>query len=433
MRFYSTKNRSQTFSLKEAILQGLAPDGGLFMPESIPPLADQIINILPEMTFQEIALQMARPFLQQDFTETEIERLITQAFDFDVPLVPLTGELFVLELFHGPTLAFKDFGARFMARLVELITQKENKELTILVATSGDTGSAVAHAFYNKKNVRVILLYPSGMVSEIQEKQLTTLGANVTALEIEGTFDDCQRLVKQAFSDKDLRRKRNLTSANSINIARLLPQAFYYAYAVGQLPFKDRLVAVSVPSGNLGNLTGGLIARRMGVPIHQFVAGMNANDVFLQYLTSGRFTPRIVRPTISNAMDVGNPSNFFRILDLFEHDHQRIKSAIYGARFNDAWTRLAIKQAFEKYGYIFDPHGAVGLLAMEKFVQDCKAENWQKIVLETAHPAKFKDVVKESCGQKVQNPPRLAKTLQKEKKAILLDKDYSIFKEWLLS
>jgi len=433
MRFYSTKNKSLQANLKEAVLRGLAPNGGLFMPLEIPLLPQNFLKNLKGLSFKEAALEMAKPFLRDDFSLFEIEQLIERAFPFSAPLQSLTDNLHVLELFHGPTLAFKDFGAQFMAALTERFTQKQDQELTVLVATSGDTGSAVAHGFYRKQGVRVVLLYPSGMVSEIQEKQLTTLGANVTALEIEGTFDDCQWLVKQAFNDADLRQKLLLTSANSINIARLLPQSFYYAYAVAQLPEMQQPIVISVPSGNLGNLTGGLLAQRMGIPVSRFVSAMNTNDVFMEYLQTGRLRPRIVRPTLSNAMDVGNPSNFYRILDLFDQDHEKIKNAIYGASFTDEETRLAIKQAYEKFSYIFDPHSAVGFLAMEKFRTEMPANKWQGIILETAHPAKFKPIVEQSGVPDVPVPYRLAATLNKEKKAIKFSKSFDDFKEWLLN
>ncbi len=431
MKFYSTRDKASRYTLKEAVLLGLAPDGGLFMPEEIPALPPAIIQNLPEMNFKEIAFELAWPFLKADFNRATVEHFMDQAFTFEAPLKPLTNDLFVLELFHGPTLAFKDFGAQFMAQLLEQMVQETGQELTILVATSGDTGSAVARGFFKKKGIQVVLLYPANRVSEIQEKQLTTIGENVTALEIDGTFDDCQRMVKQAFNDPDLREKLHLTSANSINIARLLPQTFYYAAAFAQLPPSNRAVVVSVPSGNLGNLTAGLMAQQMGIPIHQFVSALNVNDVFLHYLKSGRFNPRTAVPTISNAMDVGNPSNFDRILDLFGKNYSKIKQVIWGGRFSDAQTRQAIQWAYQKLAYLFDPHGAVGFLALQKFLKESKVDHWQAIVLATAHPAKFKVVVEQSCGQTIALPARLAETLKKPKRAELLSKHFNVFKEWL--
>ncbi len=433
MRFYSTVQKDKRFTLRDVVLMGLAPDGGLFMPETIPALSSEFWKQLPKWRFTDLAYWMAEPFLKADFTPEQIRRLVEESFPFEAPLKALDNNLFVLELFHGPTLAFKDFGAQFMARLVEWIAQQEERPLTVLVATSGDTGSAVAHGFYRKQGVQVVLLYPSGKVSEIQEKQLTTLGHNVIALEVEGTFDDCQKLVKQAFNDSLLKQTMRLTSANSINFARLLPQSFYYAYALAQLPKRHAPVVISVPSGNLGNLTGGLLAQRMGLPVWRFVSAMNANDVFFHYLQTGRFTPRPAQPTISNAMDVGNPSNLQRILDLFEHQHERVRQVIYGAHFSDEQTRKAIRQAYQNYGYLFDPHGAVGLLGIEQFAQEMHPQTVTKIVLETAHPAKFKDIVEDSCGVKVPLPERLAQTLTKPKSSVKMPANFAWFKEWLLS
>lgn len=431
MRFYSTKNHRFIVSLREAVLRGLAPDGGLFMPIDIPVLKKNVLEAMPEMSFAEIAFEMASVFLKDDLSSQQLTAIVEKALNFDVPLHPLTDDLFVLELFHGPTLAFKDFGARFMARLMARFVEEEEKEVTILVATSGDTGSAVASGFLGLRGFRVVLLYPSGMVSEIQEKQLTTIGGNVTALEVDGSFDDCQRLVKNAFVDEELKKAINLSSANSINIARLIPQSFYYAYAWAQLPKKNSSLAVSVPSGNLGNLTAGLFARAMGIPIKRFVAAMNANDVFLEYLRKGTFTPRQVIPTLSNAMDVGNPSNLYRILDLFDGDAERIRKVVYGASFDDQQTREAISMIKKRYDYLMDPHGAVGFLALRQFVEETGAESWQKIVLETAHPAKFRTAVEECTGEKVPIPERLAECLKKEKFSIKISNKYEEFKQWL--
>ncbi len=431
MKFYSTKNKALRVTLKEAVLQGLAADGGLFVPETLPQLPSKVVEALPEMSFQEIALTLARTFLH-DVPDYALRKIIEEALYFEAPLHPLQENWFVLELFHGPTLAFKDFGARFMARLMAWLRRHETKELVILVATSGDTGSAVASGFFNQPGFRVVLLYPSGMVSEIQEKQLTTIGGNVTAVEVQGTFDDCQRLVKQAFTDAQLRQTLTLSSANSINLARLIPQTFYYAAAWAQLKDIKARPVVSVPSGNLGNLTAGLWAQKMGIPIDRFVAAMNANDVFWDYLQKGVFLPRKAIPTLSNAMDVGNPSNFFRILDLFDYNYAQITEHIYGARFTDEETRKAIAEIWQRHAYLMDPHGAVGYLALAEFAEKSKQKGQPKIVLETAHPAKFKDVMETCTGQKVPLPERLQKAMSGRKEAVVLSNRFEAFKQWLM-
>ena len=430
MKFYSTKNKQLRVRLREAVLQGLAPDGGLFMPEFIPAVDAPYLR---GMTFQEIAMTLARPFTDGELSSNQLQEIIEDAFTFPVPLYPLSEDLHVLELFHGPTLAFKDFGARFMARLMAKFTVRQDRERLILVATSGDTGSAVASGFYAQPGMRVILLYPSGMVSKIQEQQLTTLGGNVTALEVDGSFDDCQRLVKQAFIDKDIREQCSLSSANSINIARLIPQSFYYAAAWSALPGSNTPLVMVVPSGNLGNLTAGLIARRMGIPILKFVSAMNANDVFLGYLVKGTFQPRPTIPTISNAMDVGNPSNYYRILDLYENDVRNLRKTVYGASFSDQDTQQAINQVYDQFNYMMDPHSAVGFLALQQFLSENKVNDWRQIILETAHPAKFKDIVESCTGRPVRIPQRLAVCLDKPKHAFTMSSLFSDFKEWLLS
>jgi threonine synthase len=431
MKFYSTKNKSLRVTLKDAVLQGLAVDGGLFVPETLPRLPADVIEALPAMSFREIAFTLAKSFADE-LPNSALQNIIDEALTFEVPLRRLGENLFVLELFHGPTLAFKDFGARFMARLMGWLRRHETKELVILVATSGDTGSAVASGFFNRPGFRVVLLYPSGMVSEIQEKQLTTIGGNVTAVEVQGTFDDCQRLVKQAFTDAQLRQTLALSSANSINIARLIPQMFYYAAAWAQLNDVTARPVVSVPSGNLGNLTAGLWAQKSGIPIERFVAAMNANDVFFEYLQKGLYMPRKAVPTLSNAMDVGNPSNFFRILDLFDYNYARICDHIYGARFTDDETRQAIAEIWQKHAYLMDPHGAVGYLALDEFQRKESAAGRPAIVLETAHPAKFKEVVEECSGQRVPVPERLQKALAGEKQAVVLSNRFDEFKQWLM-
>ena len=430
MRFYSTRNPALRVSFREAVLQGLAPDGGLFMPAEIPYLSDAVVHRLPKMPLPEIAAHLLTPYLQEDFTSGDILRLIEEAFTFPAPVTPLTETLFILELFHGPTLAFKDFGAQFMASVFQRLAEQTRRTITILVATSGDTGSAVARGFWKKEGLRVVLLYPAGKVSDIQERQLTALGENVFPVKIHGTFDDCQRLVKTAFMDRALRDKLALSSANSINIARLLPQMVYYAAGFAQLPETRQPVTVIVPSGNLGNLTAGLMAARMGIPFAHFVAALNKNDVFLHYLESGEFQPRPAVPTLSNAMDVGNPSNLERIVDLYHHNHADIRRAISAYRFDDAATRQAIQHVARTFDYILDPHTAVGYLATEAHRQATESTG-QWLLLSTAHPAKFNTTIAEVLGRPTPTPERLARVLQHEPNATPLSAEYADFKDFL--
>jgi threonine synthase len=431
MKFYSTNHQIKNASLKEAVLSGLAPDGGLFMPETIPEFPADFFETLDLMTFQEIAFEVARPFLEADLPEFALKKIINEAFNFDTPLVPLDQNIFALELFHGPTLAFKDFGARFMARLMAFLNGDADKELALLVATSGDTGSAVAHGFLNVPGIQVFILYPSGKISHIQEQQLTTMGGNITALEVDGAFDDCQHLVKQAFLDPELTREMNLTSANSINIARLIPQSFYYFYAMSRLERTKAPAVFAVPSGNFGNLTGGLLAKRMGLPITRFVAATNANNVVPHYLASGNFEPQSTIATISNAMDVGNPSNFARILDLYQGDFEKIKSDIFGASFSDDQTRAAIKEVYQQHRYILDPHGAVGYLGLREYLANAE-KSTQGVFLETAHPAKFQDVIQAALNESVEVPFRLKEYLNREKQSVRLSNHFTELKELLL-
>jgi threonine synthase len=429
MLFYSTNNRSYKVSLEEAVIRGLAPDNGLYMPEVIVPFPESYFETLPNKSFQQIGFEVAKQLLGDDVPSDVLQRIINHTISFDVPLVQLEPNIFSLELFHGPTLAFKDFGARFMSQLLGHFVKKSNREVTILVATSGDTGSAVANGFLDVPNTRVIVLYPSGKVSDIQEKQFTTLGKNITALEVDGNFDDCQRLVKQAFGDSELQQRLFLTSANSINIARLIPQSFYYFYAWSRL--KDRRdVVASVPSGNFGNLTAGLLAKRMGLPIQHFVASTNANDIVPQYLISKKFEPRPSIATISNAMDVGNPSNFARMLDLYFGSWSRLSQDISGYSFTDYETHKQMRDVYQQNGYILDPHGAVGLLGLKRFL----AQNPSKtgFFLETAHPAKFKEVVEETLGGSIQIPEKLKAFVAHQKKTIQLQADFNELKDWLL-
>src|SRR5882757_9823336 len=366
MKFYSTNNSKNLVSLQEAVIKGLAPDNGLYMPEKIPAFSSDFFNSLSEKTFQEIAYDVAKEFVDGDISSDQLKNIIDHTISFDAPLVEVEKGIFALELFHGPTLAFKDFGARFMSQVLGHFAQQQKREIVILVATSGDTGSAVANGFLGVPGTRVVVLYPSGKVSEIQEKQFTTLGKNITAVEINGTFDDCQRLVKQAFLDQELKASFFLTSANSINMARLIPQSFYYFYAWSRLPNKKNVV-FSIPSGNFGNLTAGLIAKKMGLPIQHFIAATNINDIVPHYLTTKEYLPKSSASTISNAMDVGNPSNFARMLDLFHHDHSAMKKEITGYAFTDEETRSVMREVFEKFNYTLDPHGAIGYLGLKKY------------------------------------------------------------------
>lgn len=433
MKFYSTNNKSNLLSFEEAVMKGLADDGGLFVPVSIPYLGNNFFKDIENKSFVEVALEVTKHFVEDEIPKNKLEEIVSEAINFPAPIVEIAKNLFVLELFHGPTLAFKDFGARFMAKTMGYFAQKENTHLKILVATSGDTGSAVANGFYDTPGINVYILYPKGKVSRIQEQQLTTLDKNITAIEIDGTFDDCQRLVKTAFVDLELTNKLNLSSANSINIARLLPQSFYYIEAYKQLPDKSRPVVFSVPSGNLGNITAGLLAKKMGLPIHKFIGATNKNDVFTEFIQSGKFSPRASVLTLSNAMDVGNPSNLSRIINLYSNSIQEICKDVYSATFDDDRTRKAIKQVYDEFNYIIDPHGAVGYLAAEKYLKDEQDQKINSIVLGTAHPAKFKDVVEKELKIDLEIPSRLAVCMEKEKKVISLSSNYDEVKDFLLS
>ncbi len=428
MKYYSLTTPSRKVSFQQAVLQGLAPDGGLYMPEFIPELSTDFIRQLPSLSKTDIGFTVARSFVDERIPIEILREIINETISFDFPLVTLEENVFALELFHGPTLAFKDVGARFLARILQHIAQTTHQEITVLVATSGDTGSAVAHGFYNVEGIRVVILYPAGMVSALQEKQFTTLGRNIQAVKVAGTFDDCQRLVKQAFQDEELRNKIFLTSANSINIARLIPQSFYYFFAWSQLSTSN--VVFSVPSGNFGNLTAGVLAKKMGLPIHAFVAATNANDVVPEYLHTNVFTPRASTQTISNAMDVGNPSNFPRLLALYDNDWDSITKEIYGYAFTDTETRKAIADVFAKKNYILDPHGAVSYLGLKKYLADNPEA--KGIFLETAHPSKFPDVVEFAIQQSITLHPALAELANKQIQSVSCTSDFSDFKKLLM-
>lgn len=431
MQFYSTNDLSLRVSLKEAVIKGLPDDQGLYMPHHIPVMPADFFTQIHQLTFQEIAFRVSKALIGEDVPEKFLREIVEGAVNFDAPVVPVHDQVHALELFHGPTLAFKDFGARFMARLMAYLLRDEATEINILVATSGDTGSAVAQGFLNVPGIKVTILYPKGKVSEIQEKQLTTLGQNISAIEVNGTFDDCQKLVKQAFLDQVLNKKIQLTSANSINISRLIPQSFYYFYACGQFGQPQKNIVFSVPSGNFGNLCGGLIAKRMGLPVNKFIVSTNINDVVPAYLSSGDFIPRASEKTISNAMDVGNPSNFFRIKDLYRGDLRAIRKDITGYTFTDNETKQAMKKVYEQYQYMLDPHGAIGYLGLNAYLDNQK-EDLAGVFLATAHPAKFIEVVEEQIEEKIEIPARLKVSMNKEKTATAIDNDYEQLKEFLL-
>ncbi len=431
MRLYSTKNTSKFVSLKEAVFKGLPEDNGLYMPEKLPLLSKDFIQNLKSYSFQAIGFEICRKLFDGAIPDDDLKAIIEKAITFPAPVVKLDDETYILELFHGPSLAFKDFGARFMAQLMSYFNRGEEKELVILVATSGDTGGAVAAGFYKTPGIKVVVLYPSGKVSHLQEKQLTTLGENITAIEVAGTFDDCQALVKQAFLDDELTSQIRLSSANSINIARLIPQSFYYFEAYKQLEDDGRPVVFCIPSGNFGNLTAGLFAKAMGLPVQHFIAATNANDVVPEYLNSGVFTPRPSVPTLSNAMDVGNPSNFARMMDLYGSTWNNLKAEVSGYAFDDAATKTAVKEVHSKYGYTIDPHGAVGYLALNEFQRS--HTSFKGVILETAHPSKFLPDVEAILQQRIEVPDRLAILANKEKQAIELGINFQDFKQWLLA
>ena len=432
MKYYSTNRQAPLATLEKAVVKGLAEDKGLYMPERIKALEPSFFDHIDRLSFQEIAFHVAQAFFGEDIDEESLHNIVYDTLTFDCPVVPVTDHIYSLELFHGPTLAFKDVGARFMARLLQYFIRKEgNRNLVnVLVATSGDTGSAVANGFLGVEGIHVYVLYPKGKVSKIQESQFTTLGQNITAVEVDGCFDDCQALVKTAFMDAELNARMQLTSANSINVARFLPQAFYYfnAYArMKALGKADKLV-VCVPSGNFGNITAALFGHAMGLPIHRFIAANNANDIFYQYLQSGNYCPKASLQTIANAMDVGDPSNFARIIDLYQGDHARISSLISGATYNDSQIRQAMQSCHAETGYILDPHGACGYQALREGL----LEGETGVFCETAHPAKFKETVEAAIGSTVDIPERLAAFMKGRKQSIEVSSDYDDFKQTIL-
>jgi len=431
MILYSTNKKSAQVSLKQAVLKGLANDGGLFIPKNFPVMSDDFFSQTAKMSFKDISFEIAKSFFTDSIAESDLRKIIDEAFNFEIAIKKLKNGFYSLELFHGPTLSFKDFAARFMALMMGYFVKDSDDELTILVATSGDTGSAVASGFLKVSKVKVIILYPSQKVSPLQEKQLTTMGHNITALEIKGTFDDCQRLVKQAFVDSQINNKLTLASANSINIARLIPQSFYYFYAYSRLD-KNKKTIFSVPSGNFGNLTAGLIAKKMGMTNAKFVAATNINDVVPKYLATGIFKAQPAKPTLSNAMDIGNPSNFARILELYNHDVEAIRKDVSGFSFTDKQTKIAIKEVYQNYNYIIEPHTAVAYLGLENFLKD-KQKDFNGIFLAAAHPAKFIERVEPVLNIKVEIPKRLANFTKKRKQATMIANKFEDFKDYLLS
>lgn len=432
MKYYSTNGKAPEADLHKAVVKGLAEDKGLYMPETLKKLPQDFFDNIQDMSFQEISYRVADAFFGEDVPADTLKKIVYDTLSFDCPTVKVNDNIYSLELFHGPTLAFKDVGARFMARLLgHFINQEGKEEVNVLVATSGDTGSAVANGFLGVEGIHVYVLYPKGKVSDIQECQFTTLGKNITAVEVDGVFDDCQALVKSAFMDNDLNKHMKLTSANSINVARFLPQSFYYFYAYAQmkkLGLADNLV-VCVPSGNFGNITSGLFAKKMGLPIKRFIAANNANDIFYKYLQTGVYEPKASVQTIANAMDVGDPSNFARIIDLYKNDHDAICADVSGATFTDEQIAETIKAVSDKYGYICDPHGACGYRALETGLK----EGETGVFLETAHPAKFKSTVESIIGHEIETPQKLAEFMKGTKQSIQMPKDFEDFKEYLLS
>jgi threonine synthase len=429
MQYYSLNRQSPPVDFRAATIAGQAPDGGLYFPENIPQFSAEFLQSLPRLSRADIAYTVMLPYVGDTIPEADLRRICAETVDFDFPLVPITEAIGALELFHGPTLAFKDVGARFMSRCLGYFSRGETAPVTVLVATSGDTGGAVAHGFLGVPGVEVVILYPSGKVSPLQELQLTTLGQNITALEVSGNFDDCQRLVKQAFLDEELTSRRTLTSANSINVARWLPQQLYYLFAMQQwAPAAPPVIAV--PSGNFGNLCAGLLAHASGLPVGHFIAACNANDAGAEYLRTAIFTPKTAVPTLSNAMDVGHPSNFVRILELFDHEHATISQLLSGYTVSDADTSATIRRVEAERGYLLDPHGAVAFFALEDYLKEYPAATG--FLLATAHPVKFPEVVEPLIGRKIELPAALHYLLEKPKHSVTLPPHYDALRVWLL-
>ncbi len=430
MNFYSLNKQAPDASFKDAVVKGLAPDRGLYFPESIKPLPVELFNNIDNLSNTEIAYQAIKQFVEPDISESELRTIIEETLSFAFPIVTFNDQISTLELFHGPTMAFKDVGARFMARCLGYFNKDNSEEVTVLVATSGDTGGAVANGFLGVKGVNVVILYPSGKVSDIQEKQLTTLGQNITAFEVDGVFDDCQDMVKTAFLDEDLTSKMQLTSANSINVARWLPQMFYFMFAYKQLHNKYKHIVFSVPSGNFGNICAGMMAQKLGLPIHHFIASNNENNVVTEYLKTQLYKPKPSVQTISNAMDVGNPSNFIRIQEIFKNDFSTLKDRVSSYSFSDEETKVAMKEIYDNFNYVADPHGAVGYLGAKAYLKVNPSTHC--VFLETAHPVKFLEVVEEVIQEKQALPFQIESVIHKEKVSIKIE-TYQQLKEHLLN
>jgi threonine synthase len=431
MKYYSLNKKSPLVGFKEATIAGQAPDKGLYFPERIPILSKEWLASLKSKSKIEIGVEVMKPYVGDAIPLEVLEAIVSETVNFNFPLVSITENISTLELFHGPTLAFKDVGARFMSRCLGYFSKDFSHKVTVLVATSGDTGGAVADGFVGVEHVDVVILYPSGKVSKVQELQLTTHGQNIKALEIKGNFDDCQQLVKRAFADEYLQQQVFLTSANSINVARWLPQQLYYFYALQQWSDWSKPPVISVPSGNFGNICAGILAHVSGLPVQYFIAACNINDVVPVYLNGGSYTPKMAKPTISNAMDVGNPSNFIRVLEIFQHQFSVLKNKVSSSSITDADTEQAIKKVFYNNRYLLDPHGAVGYLALERYLEQHAGS--KGFFLETAHPVKFPDSVERIIEQPVTIPESVKKIMNKKKESILMDADYELFKEYLLA
>ena len=431
MQYFSTNHQSPKVDFKQATINGQAPDKGLYFPEQIPVLPKEIIENITSYSNEEIAFQVIKPYVGDAIPEVDLRKIVNETINFDIPLVKVTDAIYSLELYHGPTLAFKDIGARFMSRCLGYFVKDLSKKITVLVATSGDTGGAVANGFYDVDGVDVVILYPSGRVSSVQEKQLTTLGKNIHALEVAGTFDDCQQMVKQVFTDEALNKKLFLTSANSINVARWLPQQFYYFFAYKQWSLKNNPPVIAVPSGNFGNICAGILAHVSGLPVKHFIAACNANDIVPNFMQTEKYKPKKAVATISNAMDVGNPSNFIRILEIFQHQFVNLKKVLSSCSISDQETKDMLQKVYQTERYLLDPHGAVGYLALQRYLQNNPVE--KGIVLETAHPVKFYEVVEPVIGEVVPIPAAVQQQLLLEKKSTKIAAEVDLLKGFLLS
>ena len=436
MKYFSTNHQSPEVDFKQATINGQAPDKGLYFPERIPTISKELIENITQYSNEEIAYQVMKPYVGDTIPELELRRIVEETINFDIPLVKVTDTIYSLELYHGPTLAFKDIGARFMSRCLGYFVKQSDldlgkkKKVTVLVATSGDTGGAVANGFYEVEGVEVVILYPSGKVSSVQEKQLTTLGKNIHALEIAGTFDDCQQMVKQAFIDEDLKQKLFLTSANSINVARWLPQQLYYFFAYKLWADKHKPPVISVPSGNFGNICAGILAHQSGLPVKHFIAACNANDVVPNYMQSQHYVPKNAVATISNAMDVGNPSNFIRILEIFHHQFTNLAAVFSSCSISEDLTKSTLQTIYKNYHYLLDPHGAVGFIALDQYLQSHPDQ--KGIVLETAHPVKFYDAVEPLIGELVPIPVSIQHQLTLQKNSIKMDAQSEMLNSFLM-